>query len=169
MAALPKIIYNGIRVQNLCYNGQEIFNLTVDGQVRYHKHRGNSSTYGGCYTVEKTKTESIDETHHWRVTGRGETVNWSGEIVQGEGETHYIMTTYPVEDEHGHQAEITWCSHADGARETMKHSWEFMNNGEYGNAGGKLTEEPLGFTFTTAKTTVVTTTYYDLGCGFSES
>jgi len=169
MAALPKINYNGIRVQNLYYNGQEIDNLTIDGQVRYHKHRGNSNTYGGCYTIEKTKTEYKDEVHHWHVTGRGDTINWSGEIVQGEGETHYISTTYSVEDEHGHKGEITWCSYARGARANMENGWSFINGDEYGNAGGKLDEEPLDFSFTTSKRTMVNIIYYDLGCGFDEN
>jgi len=131
----------------------------------YHSHIGNESVYGGCYTIEQTKTMNVG--HSWHVTGRGDTINWSGEIVEGEGETQYISTTYPVQDEHGHTGEITWCSHASGARADMKNGWSFQNGYEYGDAGGKLAEEPLNFNFTTSKDTSVT--YYDLGCGLTTS
>lgn len=127
----------------------------------YHSHIGNEAVYGGCYVIEQSKM--VYTSHNWRVTGRGETVNWSGEIVEGEGWTHYIKTTYPVEDEHGHKGEIDWCSHATGARANMEHGWGFHNSAEYGAASGKLTEEPLNFTFSTGKETPVV--YYVLGCG----
>lgn len=131
----------------------------------YHSHEGSEDVYGGCYTIAQTRTEYVE--HHWQVTGRGETVNWSGEIVEGEGWTHYIKTTYPVEDEHGHKGEIDWCSHATGARANMLNGWGFLNGDEYGYAGGRIGEEPLNFTFTTGKETEVT--YYGLGCGLTTS
>ncbi len=128
----------------------------------YHVHAGNESVYGGCYLIEKSKTVNIE--HHWHVTGRGSTFTREDEIAEGEGITFRTLTTYPVEDEHGHTSEITWCSHAEGARADMKYGWEVVQ-ANYGYAGGKLTEEPLNFSFTTSKDTLVT--YYDLGCGMT--
>jgi len=127
----------------------------------YHSHIGNESVYGGCYVIETQKPIHVE--HNWYVTGRGETINWSGEVVEGEGETQYISTTYPVRDEHGHIGEITWCSHAWGVRENMKGGWSFIHGDEYGYAGGQLADEPVNFTFTTSKETPVI--YYELGCG----
>lgn len=128
----------------------------------YHTHKGNESVYGGCHTIQKTKTMNV--THNWHVTGRGDTINRTEEIVQGEGVTHYIKTKYPIVDEHGHTGEIEWCSFATGARSSMQTGWEFVGD-TYGYANGRLENEPLNFTFSTGKAETVT--YYDLGCGLT--
>lgn len=130
----------------------------------YHSHEGNESVYGGCYITETIKM--VNTVHNWHVTGRGDTISFDGEIVEGEGKTYYISTIYPVEDEHGHTGEIYWCTHAVGARANMKHDWAFESN-TYGNAGGKLVEEPLGHIFTTTKE--IPLVCYDTGCGQTEN
>lgn len=99
------------------------------------------------------KTENI--VHNWRVTGRGDTKNWTGPIVQGEGDTHYIRTSYPVVDQHGHTGEIEWYSYVTGVRSHIQHTWSFLQSDEYGGASGLLVSEPLGFTFSTGKTVSV--------------
>lgn len=171
MATLPKIIYDSTKVSTIMYNGQEVFNIVeqlTDDKVRhiYHKHRGNPSHQGGCYTQKKTKTESKTVTHNWQRTGYIRTDNFEGEVVVGEGTSHIISEIYSVKDEHEHTGEMSWCSMATGARAGMEHTWEFKSD-IYGNASGKSESAPEKFE--TSKTTSVTVTYYDLGCGFEQS
>jgi len=168
LAALPKIIYGSIKVGTVMYDGQEVFHIIEqlpDNEVRhiYHKHQGDPEHNGGCYTIEKNKTETRTVTHAWSIIGLVRTENFEGEVVAGEGTSHIISEIYSVRDEHGHTGEMSWCMMATGARAAMEHSWEFTSDA-YGNASGK--SDPAPREFETSKTSPVKVTYYDLGCGF---
>lgn len=60
MATLPKLYYNGKRVETFKYNGVEAFEAqykdgATDSVKCYHKHRGTAgqTTANGCYTKKE--------------------------------------------------------------------------------------------------------------------
>lgn len=89
MATLPKMQYNGVRVQTLKVNGVETFdvNYTKNGSTvkAYHKHQGVPGlvSANGCYTKESTKqvtekcnvTRRVVNTSSWECGNCGGTVN----------------------------------------------------------------------------------------------
>lgn len=51
MAALPKIVYNNQKVNNIVLDSQPVYYIKdQNGTVLFHQHYGNKSTGGGCYT-----------------------------------------------------------------------------------------------------------------------
>lgn len=58
---LPKIRYDGNSqtVKNLIIDGKECFDLdSADGTRLYHKHQGDSTQKGGCYTIPVKHTHN---------------------------------------------------------------------------------------------------------------